>query len=106
MEERQVSAPPTRLAYTAWFRNLLMEPDDQDFEWVAIFVIVANTADAAHAWGDHLAKSCSSRNPDELFLCSDVKALDDPIWSGVTKSWHECPLVHFGHEAADEEIGW
>jgi len=39
-----------RWAYSVWFRNLLVETDDQDYEWVAVFVIEADTADAARFW--------------------------------------------------------
>ena len=54
---------PMRWAYSVWFRNLLVETDDQDYEWVAVFVIEADTADAARFWGDHLAESYARRNP-------------------------------------------
>ena len=52
-----------RWAYSVWFRNLLVETDDQDYEWVAVFVIEADTADAARFWGDHLAESYARGNP-------------------------------------------
>jgi hypothetical protein len=52
-----------RLAYTVWFRNLQMEPDEQDCEWVAVFLVEAGTEEAAQSWGDLLAKSCAFRNP-------------------------------------------
>ncbi len=107
MEILKASTSPMQLAYTVWFRNLLMEPDDQDYEWVAIFLVEADTAEAARSWGDHLAKSYSSRNLEEaLFLWSDVRTLDDPIWSGVTRPWSESSLVRYGHEATDKDIGW
>ncbi len=96
-----------RRAYSAWFRNQLLAARDEDHEWVAVIVIEAETSELAWAWGDHLAKSYSNRNPQEAaFLWSEVRALDDPMYDGTTQSWDESPLVLFGHEATEDQIGW
>ena len=85
-----------------------MDIDEQEYEWVAVFLVEADTAEAAQLLGDHLAQSYSRRNPEEaLFLRSEVKTLDDPFWSGVTEDkWDESPRVLYGQEATDREIGW
>jgi hypothetical protein len=104
---------PTRYAYTVWFQNPSLNRDEEDHEWVAVFVVEAMTKEAAHSWGDHLARSYSGRNPEEArFRSSEVTTLDDPIWSRHKKPWDaaicwdECPVVVDGREATAEEIGW
>jgi hypothetical protein len=95
----------TRYVYTAWFQDQSADPSDQDYEWVACIFIAAETASDAKNWGDHLAKSYSVRNPDNVFLRSEkATTMDDPTWIGVT-DWRG-PVVVFGQEASDEYIGW
>ena len=33
--------------YVVWFQDPSMPPDDEDFEWPAVFVIVADSSEAA-----------------------------------------------------------
>ena len=97
----------TRYVNSVWFRHDAVTKDDQDYEWVACIYIDAETADAALAWGDHLAHSYMSRNAGVLrnvFLWSDVKTMDDPHWEGVKHRTD--PFVVDGHAATDDEIGW
>lgn len=98
-------------AYTVWFKDICLEPDEQ--EWVAVFVVEAESAEAALSWGDYLAHSYSIRNPEEaVFLSSDITALDDPKWSrgrapwAKPVTWVDTPHVKYGHMATDDEIGW
>ena len=88
-----------RYLYTACFRDELAADDDQDREWPACFVIGAPSAQEAHAWGDHLARSFSARRESEIFLSSEVEE--------HTESEHgKLPFIVVGHEASDAEIGW
>jgi hypothetical protein len=84
--------------YTAWFRDELALPEDEDFEWPACFVVEAEGADAAQRWGDHLSSSFSLRRGTEKFLWSDV----EPSPQGL----QGLPAVRDGVEATDAEIGW
>jgi hypothetical protein len=93
-----------RVEYAAWFRDGKAMPDDEDYEWVAVMVIEAETPESAKDWGDHLARSYSNRNPDETFLRSDVEMLSDSQWE--TGNWQQTPLIRQGYEASDGEIGW
>jgi hypothetical protein len=90
-----------RFLYTAWFRDLQAEPDEQDYEWPACFLVEAVTEAEALEWGDHLAKSFSDRKVTEKYLSSSVEPgdLTDAEVAAL-------PLVPFGHEASDFEIGW
>ena len=79
-----------------------MEPDEQDYEWVACILIEADSADDALAWGNHLAKGYCGRNPTERYLRS---CIDDPgAWKGLDLS--AVPTIKFGYEASDDDIGW
>jgi len=84
--------------YTAWFRDTLVQPDDEDFEWPGCFLVAAADASAAKAWGDHLTLSFSHRRGSEQFLWSKVER--------TAVSVAELPLIEYGREASDEEIGW
>ena len=87
-----------RYTYTAWFRNTLARPEDQDFEWPACFLVLAKTQADAKAWGDHLSRSFSQRRGSEEFFASKIEPASADC-AGL-------PAVLAGHEASDAEIGW
>ena len=87
-----------RFLYTAWFRDEIANCEDQDHEWPACFIVEANTASDAQAWGDHLARAFGKRHETESFLRSSVENV--PLKSvGL-------PFIKYGYEADDKEIGW
>ncbi|AYQ28767.1 hypothetical protein DT070_12460 [Polaromonas sp. SP1] len=88
----------SRFLYTAWFQDALVEPDDEDFEWPACFLVTASSMEAAQHWGDHLSDSFSRRRESERFLRSSVEI--------ATASTQDLPVVVDGYEATDGEIGW
>lgn len=90
-----------RYVYTAWFRDTLMPPDDQDYEWPACFLIEASTSGEALAWGDHLARGYSARMVTEVYLSSHVEDADS-----AESDLSRLPVVPVGYEALDREIGW
>lgn len=89
-----------KVVYTAWFRNLKLDPDDQDYEWPACFVIDAPDEHAAQAWGDYLSRSYAVRR-GEAFLRSGIEA-----YNHSDDSTTSLPVVLLGDESTDEEIGW
>jgi hypothetical protein len=90
--------------YVAWFRSLVAELDDQDYEWVAVLSISADSADRAKLWGDHLAKKRASRDDEDRFLRSEVHLPSDPKYERESAS--SLTLVLDGVEAEDSDIGW
>jgi len=88
--------------YSVWFQDNSIEPDDQDYEWVACILIEAVSADDALTWGNHLTESYCDRNPTQQFLRSSID--DAGAWDGMELS--AVPVVEFGFEALDDEIGW
>lgn len=82
--------------YTAWLRDLSAQPDDQDYEFPACLLIDAETAEAAQAWGDHLAEKRCARG-DLHFLWSEAEFADVPP---------DLPLIRDGEDAPDAQIGW
>jgi hypothetical protein len=87
--------------YCAWFRDNQLNPDEQDHEWVAMFLVAAESSAAAQHWGDHLAHSFALRNSHEEFIRSYVEP---------PSKYEGCrghvPHIEFGSEATDEHIGW
>jgi hypothetical protein len=80
--------------YVVW----LTDPGNEDYpEFPACFRVLAETANDARAWGDHLARDYCERN-DSTFLYSKLVAWDE--------SWDRQPLVKEGTPAEDDEIGW
>lgn len=57
----------TRYVYSVWLKDQTEVPTEQDFEWVACFFIESVTLEETQSWGDHLAKSYTSRNPETCF---------------------------------------
>ena len=83
--------------YTVWFENPRMEIGDQDREWPACMIIIGESAEDAHRWGDHLSRSYALRR-EEKFLSSGVESVrgEEP----------SLPRVRVGVEESDEVIGW
>lgn len=96
------AATPTTTAflYVAWFRDVRMSPDDQDYEWPACFVIECSTGEEALAWGDRLAASFSRRRGYEHFLHSTIEL------AAAHDNLAALPVVPVGYDASDTEIGW
>lgn len=92
-----------QFVYIAWFRDPRFPSDDQDYEWVACFIIEAEDARSAQAWGDHLARDRAARKPEEPFLWSEVRSPDDPMFTNTTAP---SPIVSCGVEATDKFLGW
>jgi hypothetical protein len=88
-----------RYLYTVWFRDELAADDDQDQEWPACFVVDASSAQDAHSWGDHLARSFSAKRESEIFLRSELE-------ERIESKQDTLPVIVVGHEASDVEIGW
>jgi hypothetical protein len=101
-----MSVEPRRFEYVVWFRNLRLAPNDEDYEWPAVFAIDADTPDSARAWGDHLAHAYAARTGD-IFVSSKVGLLLDETTPAHARNAEPLmPVVVYGHEASDEEIGW
>jgi hypothetical protein len=94
--------------YSVWFRDLLGDSDDQDYEWVACFRIRATTETAAKAWGDFLAQKRACRIPSEVVLHSSVEADCAEELRPAFDNYNSLrlPIVHDGEEATDDQIGW
>jgi hypothetical protein len=93
-----------RWIYSAWFRNVTLDASEQDYEWVAVLEIQAETAPLAKQWGDHLAQRRVKLDPSNEFLGSDVLSPKDPLYANATM--HSIPSVSFGAEATDAQLGW
>lgn len=59
--------------YTAWFKDVELLPDDQDYDTSARLIINAHNAREASAWGDRLAHAHSDKVRHQVFLRSAVR---------------------------------
>ncbi len=91
-----IARVPGCYLYSVWFRDDALPPDDQDHEWVACFLIEADSPGAAQALGDELALA-RARRAQEQFLWSSV---------ALPTGAEELPLVKAGEAATDDHIGW
>ena len=89
-----------RFEYSVWFKNRDADPTDQDYEWVACFMIDASTTTDAKDWGDLLSQDFAARNGSNEVMSSSVSAIDP----GEASS--KLPKVSFGERASDELIAW
>lgn len=83
--------------YVVWFRDLDAWPSDEDYEWPAVYVVTAETAVDAQAWGDRIAHDRVARKPREIFLWSSIEPHDGGDAS---------PRVRIGETPDDDFIGW
>lgn len=75
----------------------------ENYEWPACFLVAAETAELARQWGDTLAHSYCGRHTGLRFLRSNTEPIGP--WDR-TANIPTIPVVLFGREATDEEIGW
>ena len=88
------SGPPfQRYEYVVWFRNPALSADDQDYEWPAVFIIEASSANEAKSWGDRLAKGRAVR-AGEIYLRSTAETYAQP------------PRKTRCRSCTDDEVGW
>lgn len=80
--------------YVAWFRDESLPVDDEDYEWPGVIYVWAHSAEAARAWGDHLAAKGM-----DLFLHSTVSKHDGP-------EPETSPIAVDGQELSADELGW
>ena len=88
-----------RFTYVVWFRDWSLPPDDQDHEWVAVFVVIAHTAVRAKEWGDELVRSYLTRQPGLELLRSSVTVAH-------AHTEEQVPKVVYGEYVPDDVIGW
>jgi len=81
--------------YAVWLRNDQVPPADDDHEWLAEFLIAAPSEKAALEWGDHLSKSYCTRTGEE-YISSSIEPPDG----------EDHPVVAYGDEPPDQDIGW
>lgn len=69
----------TDFMYSAWFLTETLPLDDQDRQWVLMFIVAAGSEHAAVAWGDHLVQKHLQTHAwdDEKFLRSYVEPAAD-----------------------------
>ncbi len=87
--------------YTAWLRDNNSKPEDQDFEFPACLVIKAKSDSMAKEWGDKIFKKYVDRNLEIEFLKSEISSRDSYEDSNLS----EVPVIEYGYEPTDAEIG-
>ena len=92
----------TIFMYTVWFKDNKANPKDQDYEWVACIRIEAENKDFAKQWGDKLSKKYDDNHSNESYLSSTI----EPLEKYNDKEISSTPLIKYGDDATDEEIGW
>lgn len=89
--------------YTVWFRDLSLDKNDQDYEWPACIIINANNTNDAKYWGDYLSNKYCEKRHNELIIKSNAKLIDKTNNEDNVKL---LPVINYGYEASDSEIGW
>ena len=90
---------PQNFLFTAWFQDRLLAPDEQDYEWPACFEVLAASAVLASDWGLRLAHAYVSRNPNLSLLRHSTV----PQPGGSSGN---LPVISYGTDASDSDIGW
>jgi hypothetical protein len=90
-----------KFVYTVWFRDPRLPADDQDYEWPACFTVEAASVAEAATWGDRIASTYSVQRGQQM-LSSSV----EPFESAQLPGKQELPVIPYGREPSDDEIGW
>jgi|GEM_PF-2907652 len=88
--------------YTVWFKDSKAEIVDQDREYPVCIAIEAESGNLAKEWGDKLSEQFSHRYKNTEILNSVIEPFESYEDCDLTSS----PLIKYGYEATDEEIGW
>jgi hypothetical protein len=111
---------PEAFEFVAWLGNTELPVDDEDHEWCAVFVVLADSAELAARWGDTITRGFCSESSD-LFLRSSVEphvcgmAIKEgqkhpcPTYPALSQPGNEAlamPVVVYGEPASAEYIGW
>ena len=111
---------PEAFDYVAWLDNTELPADDEDREWCAVFVVIADSAELAAGWGDTMTRSFCSESGD-VFLHSSVEphvcglaitagekhpCPNFPVLSRPGNEELAMPVVAYGDPASAEYIGW
>ena len=83
--------------YGAWFRDEKFPPDDQDYEWVAMYFVVADSPHSALQWGDRLAQR-HAVEVGEPFVRSDVES---PLIYTDCTNFAATPRIYYGNYSVD-----
>ncbi len=111
---------PEPFDYVAWLENSELPPDDEDYEWCAHFVVLADSAQAASAWGDKIVPELCAESHDvfqrssvEPHVCSMTTVAGNkhpcPNFPALSRPGNELlamPVVAYGQPATAEYIGW
>jgi hypothetical protein len=104
--------------YVAWLEDPALPTDDEDHEWCAVFIVLADSASRAKAWGDVLTRVHCSESEDVLLhssvephICSEPVVAGEqhpcpnfPVVDGP--GLHQLPAVLDGQLATSDFIGW
>lgn len=83
--------------YSVWFFDVRAPAVDQDKEWVLMFIVQAESAEAALAWGDRIAHSYAEKHGD-IFVRS---YLEDPAEYSHCNGFDDIPRCVAGDETFD-----
>ncbi|MDQ1749309.1 MAG: hypothetical protein QOE71_365, partial [Pseudonocardiales bacterium] len=75
--------------YLAWLANNELPPDDEDHEWCAVIIVLADTIDEAQSRGDELIRGFCEDSFD-VFLRSSVEPHICSL-TPTTGQKHPCP---------------
>ena len=111
---------PQPFDYTAWLENTELPPDDEDHEWCAHFIVLADSAEGAAAWGDKIVRDLCAASYDvflrssvEPHVCATTSTAGEkhpcPNYPALSRPGNELlamPVVVDGEPATAEYIGW
>jgi hypothetical protein len=86
--------------YVVWFLDEKADPSDQDYEWLACFVIDAPSLADAKSWGHCLSEAYVSRHSANTISNSVAQLVSD------RQSVSTLPIVEFVEVIIDQHIGW
>jgi len=91
---------PDSYEYVVWLRDESLPQDDQDYEWPAAFIVVAESSEAAIRWGDRITASYAERTRQPI-ISSHVT-----LASKLDHDTSGLPVVQDRADASDAHIGW
>ncbi len=88
--------------YSVWIKDHSDKMDDDGYEYPACIIIEAIDSTQAKEWGDRISLKFTKDNPENEILNSQVESMEEYKTSDISS----VPIIKYGYEPSDREIGW
>ncbi len=88
--------------YTVWIKDHSDKMEEGGYEYPVCIIIEAIDSILAKEWGDKISLKFIKENPENETLNSKIESMEEYKTSDISSM----PIIEYGYEPSDREIGW